>query len=311
MTSDRISRIGLIALLPAIAVILYVEGQRYDPALIRFQPLDAGAEQAAAFFPAEIDGYTRTGPLRTFTRDNLYEYINGHAEYFISSGFVGLTTGEYAGPAAAPGQSEVVVDIYDMGKGIQAFGILADEAGENPQYVQVGSMGFRTARSLGFMKAKYYVKVTAFVDQVPLERIAAAVEGKIGVTAEPFAVFSRFPDLGEVVATRYIKEAYRGLDFVNNVLERQYSVNGKPVQVFLVTGDAEKIDALVASFLDYFRRSGIAFEQIAPKNGRMIYKVQDPYEGDWFLFPAPDALFGAFGAVDESMLDAFKEQPGG
>ncbi len=311
MSSARISRIILIVLLPAIAVVLYLEGQHYDPALIRFQPPEAGAEKAAAFFPAEIDGYTRTGPLRTFTRGNLYEYINGHAEYFISSGFIELTTGEYAGAAAAAGQSDVVVDIYDMGKGIQAFGILADEAGENPEYVQVGSMGFQTARSLGFIKAKYYVKVTAFVDQVPLERIAAAVEGKIGATAEPFAVFSRFPDLGEVVATRYIKEAYRGLEFVNNVLERQYSVNGKPVQVFLVTGDAEKIGALVSSFLDYFRRSGIAFEQISAKNGRIIYKVQDPYEGDWFLLPAPDALFGVFGAVDESMLDAFAKKPDG
>ncbi len=302
MVTARLNRILLIALLPVVAVVLYLEGQKYDPALIRFSPSEYGSNVEASFFPPEIDGYRQTGQLKQYTKENLYEYVNGHAEYFISAGFAGMTVGEYAKAGTGPDKPGAVVEIYDMGKGIHAFGIFADEAGENPDYIQAGSMGFKTAQNLAFIKGKYYVKIHIFDDIVPLETFAEHIDRKIGIASGPFPLFSRFPDLGEVVTTRFVKEAYRGLDFAKNVIEREYRIKGNRVQVSLVAGEGDEIRKLVETFLDFFNQSKIIYTKIE-KNGQMMYKVQDPYEGTWFLVPFPETLFGVYGTIDDTVLD--------
>jgi hypothetical protein len=301
-------RILLLALLPVLALALYVEGQRYDPALIDFEPARAGPARASDLFPPEISGYTLTGRARAYTRENLYEHINGHAEFFISAGFLGLSVGEYRAEGAGENRSEAVVEVYDMGTPLHAFGILTDEAGENdvePGPAGGRSMEIRTDRRLAFTAGKYYVKINTFADAVPVDSFAASITETI-VTGEAetdtTALFSRFPDLGRVVATRFIKEAYRGLGFVENVLEREYSIDGRTVHVFIAGAGERDTRRLVEKFLEYFRKNGIAFEQ-NEKNGVEFYKVRDPYEGDWLLVPSSDALFGVFGTDDEKIVE--------
>jgi hypothetical protein len=101
-----------------------------------------------------------------------------------------------------------------------------------------------------------------------------------------------------------VKEAYRGLGFLHDVIEREYSLDGNSIQVFLIEGEEKNIHGLTTSFLDYFIRSEIDFVRLERK-GKTIYKVVDPYEGDWFLLPLQDVLFGVFGTEDETILDSF------
>jgi hypothetical protein len=306
MILSNMYRFLLLALLPAIAIALYFEGQSYNPALIQFKAPEIGTGTGAQFFPHEIAGYSQAGRVRIFTKENLYEHINGHAEYFITAGFVSLSVGEYVKTGTEPDQPDAVVEIYDMGKSIQAFGVLVEEAGENAAVAQVGMMGFKTPQGLSFFTSKYYVKINIFHDVVPVDTFAESIANKAGVQSGTFSfpLFSRFPELGEVVTTRFIKEAYRGLGFVQNVLEREYSVNGNIVQVFLVAGEDGDIQKLTASFIEFFRQTGIKFVALE-KNGRKFYKVLDPYEGDWFLLPLNDVLFGIYGADDDTILNHF------
>ncbi len=74
--------------------------------------------------------------------------MNGHAEYFISAGFTGLTVTEYIESSSVAKQAEIQAEVFDMGKSIQAFGVLADESGENASPVSIGDMGFRTSGGL-------------------------------------------------------------------------------------------------------------------------------------------------------------------
>ena len=88
--------------------------------------------------------------------------MDGHAEYFISAGFAGLTVTEYITSGSGARQAEIQAEVFDMGKSIQAFGVLADESGENAAPVSVGAMGFKTSGGLNFIRGRYYVKITAF-----------------------------------------------------------------------------------------------------------------------------------------------------
>jgi hypothetical protein len=162
--------------------------------------------------------------------------------------------------------------------------------------------GFRTPQGISFVKGRYYIRISTFNEKIPLESLTERIESTIDTESEPFPEVARLPELGKVVSTRFIKEAYRGLDFINNVIEREYEVNGETVAVFVVTGGEEKIRKLVSSFIDFFRQSDIQYSVIEEK-GRGVYRINDPYEGDWVLVSFPDALFGIYGSFDDTIIN--------
>ena len=295
-------RVLLIGLLPAVAILIYYEGQHYNPALIRFQLSPSAENNTPDFFPDEIEGYRQTGPLRTYTKDNLYEYVNGHAEYFISSGFAGLTVGEYGEAGKSRTEPDVVVDVYNMGKSIQAFGILSDESGGSLTDLQYGLTGFRTPQGVSFVRGQYYIRISSFNDDVSLNSFTERISSAVGSRQDPFPEFSPLPDLGDVVATRFIKEDYRGLDFVENVIEREYIKDGNSVHVFIVTGEKKETGSIAGKFVNYFNQSDIQYSMDKQK-GKKVYRIEDPYEGDWVLISSSDTLSGIFGSFDEEIIN--------
>lgn len=302
MTMSLTYRLLLLLLLPAVAAAIYIKGQRYDSALIKFKPLSE--EASSITFPREIEGFSLAGQPRRYNKENLYEYINGHAEYFIGAGFVSLFVGEYAKKSSEKKQPDAAVEVYDMGKDIQAFGIIADESKMGCKEIKLGAKGYKSPQGISFIKGRYYVKISSFAKDAPLIKIAEAVEKNISERSDAFSAFSKFPALGEVVATRFIKEAYRGLDFLPNVLEREYRVKGKRIQVFLVTGNEKEMQRLGTAFFDFFKKSDVKYQTVEKYNKR-FYKIIDPYEGDWYLLLSKDAMFGIYGAENDDLVRQF------
>jgi hypothetical protein len=303
MAQSALYRFLLVALLPAIAVLIYLEGQQYDPALISFNSTQSSEETITDFFPREIEGLFPSGPVRTYTKENLYEYVNGHAEYFISAGFKKLVVGEYTTNTGS--EPDVLIDIYDMGRSIQAFGIVSDESRGELREIVPGLKGFKTPLSISFAKGQYYVKIAAFRESLSLENVAKTMDASIAAGDDPFPEFSSFPDIGEIISTRFIKEAYRGLDFLNNVMEREYKVNDGKVQVFLVMNDKDNITETAASLIHYFKESDIAYSE-EKKGDTIIYLIDDPYEGKWLLLSARESIIGAFGSLNDTIINALQ-----
>jgi hypothetical protein len=71
-----------------------------------------------------------------------------------------------------------------------------------------------------------------------------------------------------------------------------------------MTGSEEEMKSLLASFMDYFKKSGIRYET-TERDGIQAYKVIDKYEGNWFLIPGNSAIFGLFGTDDAGILKFF------
>ena len=315
--SSLIYRILLICLLPCIAAAVYISGQRYDTALINFSkvtmqqsPIPTEASPLSVEQPStkqmsrDIAGFRQLGQAEHYTKENLYEHVDGHAEYFISAGFAGLTVTEYIKSGSSAKQGEIQAEVFDMGKSLQAFGVLSDESGTNAAPVSVGSMGFKTSGGLSFIKGPYYVKITAFSPRTPLLRFAKTFADTLPEEQGNFKVFSKFPKMGKIEHTRFIKEGYHGLDFLHNVIEREYAVGDKKIKVALMTGSRQEIGALRLSFLDYFKKYAVPHEKI-DKSGREVYKVIDKYEGNWFLIPDNDMIYGVFGTDDQGILANF------
>jgi hypothetical protein len=295
----------LLSLLPVIGIIIYLNGQNYDPGLLNFQTDTLSTSSVTSYFPQKNDAYQRVGQIRQYTRENLYEYINGHAEYFLALGFEKLAVADYSSKSSEQNDSEFVVDIYDMGKSKNAFGILMDESGENATPVEVGFRGFLTQKTLNFIKGQYYIKISAFHDNAPLVKFAGGIEKKFGDLQNSLPQFQKFPRNGRIVnSIKFIKENYHGLSFVNNVYEQGYEINGERFSAFLIEGNNDEIKKLSKQYTEFFKEDGIEYHMIQYKQ-RNYYKVMDPFEGDWFLIPLNKELFGIYGSLSDKVLRKF------
>ena len=309
-------RLGLIGVLPIVVLTLYTRGQKYDPSLLDFMKDDAKentgqvaslqtvTESASPSADSDLAGFRRVGQERRFTKDNLYEHVDGHAEYFISAGFEGLVVTEYSSTGSSTLKAEIQTEVYDMGKDIQAFGVLVDESGENAPSVSIGTMGFRNSGGINFIKGRYYVKITALDPKIPLMSFAKTFAGVLPAAKASFTAFDRLPRIGTAGKTRFIKEGYRGLDFFHNVIEREYMIDGKKIILALLAGSEQEISQTVSAFRAYVRKSGMPIEQ-SEQADRTIYKVNDKYEGSWFLVSSPNAVFAVFGTDDNEILRHF------
>ncbi len=309
-------RLGLIGVLPIIALTLYVKGQKYDPALLDFAKtgsqetfgtdtlLQTVTESASPAAVSDFAGFRRVGQEQRYTKDNLYEHVDGHAEYFISAGFKGLAVAEYAPAGSDKLKAEIQTEVYDMGNDIQAFGVLVDEAGEDAPAVSIGTMGFRNSGGTNFVKGRYYVKITSPDPKAPLMSFAKAFAGTLPSASGSLTALDRLPRIGKTGKTRFIKEGYRGLDFFNNVIEREYTIDGKKITLALLAGSPQEFNQTVSSFLGYVKKSGMPLEQ-SEQAGKTIYKVNDKYEGSWFLVSSTKAVFAVFGTDDNAVLGPF------
>ena len=296
-TAPPLVRLLLIAVLPLLALLIYLDGQQYDPDLVDFQTQAPGFQPSADLFPETIAGLRRMSQIRHFGKDDLYEYINGHAEYFIGAGFRGLGVGEYAAPESP--QPNLVVNLYDMGTPMNAFGVLVDEAGDQ-ESIEVGTLGFRNVRGLSFIHGPFYVQMSLFDTPVAPGEAAGVMAEILGGAVDQAELAFRFPDLGAVKSTRYVREYYRGLEFLHEVLERTFERNNVEIQAFAVSGTPRDMGNLVRSFAAFFAEEGIA-QQAVVHNGLTFYKVDDPYEGDWFYLPLEEQLIGVYAPLEASI----------
>ncbi|MFQ6103663.1 MAG: DUF6599 family protein [Candidatus Glassbacteria bacterium] len=105
--------------------------------------------------PDSIDGWKVHVKDQTYDRGNLYDYIDGGAELYLSFEFKTLINRTYS----LPGQPDIVVDLFDMGSSKDAFGVFSlsretvDETfGQGSQY---------TGGLLLFWKNNYFVSILA------------------------------------------------------------------------------------------------------------------------------------------------------
>lgn len=297
----------LLFILPVIGIIIYLDGQNYNPVLLDFQPAKNASPLIISYLPKKNGIYQRVGQIRQYSKDNLYEYINGHAEFFLSFGFEKLAVADYSSEDPEKNSPEFVVDIYDM-RGIEnAFGVLMAESGKNSNPVEIGFRGFLTQRTLNFVKGAYYIKINAYIENAPLAKFARELENLLGIQENSIPQFEKFPEYGIIKnSVKFFKENYHGLGFANKVFEQGYEINGERFKAFLIEGSNDEITKLLNQYFEFFKEDNIKYKTVQ-YNNRRYYKILDPFEGNWFLIPLEKDLFGVYGSQSDEVLKKFVE----
>ena len=132
-------------------------------------------------FPAAgaITGWEKASTTRVFAAKDLWQYIDGDAEQYLSTGVVSTSTSDYK----YQGSLEATVDVYTMKDAAGASKIMEKGQTKEAQTVQLGDAGLAYAQSVTFRKGPTLVRITAYESapnsQQALLALAHGVEAKL------------------------------------------------------------------------------------------------------------------------------------
>ena len=127
----------------------------------------------ALLLPDTVQGWKVTAKDQIYNRDNLYDYIDGGAELYLTYGFKKVINRIYV----KSGQPDMVVDIFDMGNSQNAYGVFSHAREEEDTTFGQGSQ--YAAGLLLFWKDRYYISVLTFPETVKSKKAIFDLARKI------------------------------------------------------------------------------------------------------------------------------------
>ena len=291
---------SLLVLLPLPLLALWVaySGVIYEP-----QELKLSLENRPATLirlPEKVAGFKMSGRESSYDRDNLYEYVNGHAEFFLTSGFVSLAVADYAPESGG----QVTVEMYDMENGQNAKGTLMSEKGNSRFVESIGSAAFAQKGSFLFSKGRYYVRLGLFnADEKSAMQLAAAIAAMVKDEAAVEATI--LPTKGKTKnSDGFTKSDYMGLSFLAEVSTAQYSFGtGGRLEGFSWSGSADEM-------VKFFTGESAEITG-ATEDGIENFLIRDKYEGTMQIVSDGRnsiGLRGDFSSVDLNSIKTFIRQ---
>jgi hypothetical protein len=138
-------------------------------------------KKASDPFPASdaVAGWQKTSETRSFAANDLWQYIDGDAEQYISAGVVTTSTSDYK----YQGKLEATVDVHTMKDAAGAKKILETGVTNDAKKIALGDECIQYAQSVIFRKGSTLVRIVAYesTPETPqaLLALARAMEAKL------------------------------------------------------------------------------------------------------------------------------------
>ncbi len=131
-----------------------------------------GAPAATAFPETnEVAGWSKSGETRTFTAENLYEYIDGAADKFVQAGLVTARTQDYR----YQNKLEATADVYTMKTPEGARKVYDSESSPKSPRIALGDIAELSKSSLIFVVGSHYVKLVAYEESPDVGKALTAL----------------------------------------------------------------------------------------------------------------------------------------
>ncbi len=235
------------------------------------------------------EGWTVPDEEYRYGRDNLWEYINGAADLFLSYGFRELVVLD-----VEQGESALTISVYDMGSPLDAFGVYETESPERGDRLEsVGAAAILQPPYRALMlKDRFYVKLEvggADVEAGLLKQAMASVAGGLPGRDELPAQLEALPRRNRVRGSvSFAGSNFLGFSDLGNCLHADYTRDdGAAFRVFVMTPSR--------SFLKGIDRNWTRAEC---ESGRLLLWREVPYDGVVVLSGDESRLLGVAGLED-------------
>ena len=252
-----------------------------------------------SLFP-KIEGWKQKETVQVFTPDNLYEYINGAAELYLTYEFRELQVAEYGGEK----DGLIIVDIYRHATPLYAFGIYSQERLSQSLYLDIGDQGYWEQGVLNFLSGRYYVKITNHKpmgnDQETLKNFARQLNAKLGEKSSLPRILSAFPGEGKKkYSEKFIAKNLLGYSFFPTGFQADYELSGKAFKLFVIEGkDPADCRRMVEAYLRFVGNSEKDF-----KPGP--HSIRDPHHGTVDLSWKGKYIWGVLNLEDSNLRSKY------
>jgi Family of unknown function (DUF6599) len=165
--------------------------------LMRWVVLLAAAGLAAAGAPAPaptcalVTGWTQRGPARSYTAENLFEYMDGNSEGYLLYGFKTMR-----GVSCDKDGVTLVIDVSDFGDTDSAYGMFTANLDPRLAVAKIGAGGQIVPRRAIFVKGQYYLEIAANPEgdhTAMLNQWTAALDKTVEGSSVPPVALAWFP----------------------------------------------------------------------------------------------------------------------
>lgn len=257
-------------------------------------------------FPREIRQWSVREDDRFYDRQTLYNYIDGGAELYLTYHFQEAFIRRFT--KAGDPETEIVLDVYDMGSSEEAFGIFSCE--REDEEIGVGQDSEYGGGLLRFWKDRYFVSMVALGGEEEAKpvmmELARTVAEAIPSTGERPRLVSRLPGEGLVedeirffhtmqclnnryfIASENILELDEETDCVFAAYERDRETGFVLLVQYVDERDAE---SAYGSFLQVYMPEADPSGSARMENGRWtLARTEGPYL--FVVFDAPTREWG-------------------
>jgi len=208
------------------------------------------------------DGFAdkfKRAEVKFYTPADLFEYIDGQAEGYIAYNFQALASATFKAGANA-----VVIDVYDMEKPIQAFGLYSTFRAPTNEFVAIGGQGFTSEEGVMLWKGRMVVRVsTEFATEgegaqgtqtIAAVALAAAkaTAAKIADEKRSLEILAILPEEGKTKdSDKYVLHALLGQSFLENGVTAEYPLGTGVARLFVC--DFGKPEAAAKAYGEYLK----------------------------------------------------------
>ncbi len=237
-------------------------------------------------FP-EIKGWKLVQDYPVYYPENLWDYINGAADAYLSYLFVDLHIAEYVNPEG----TTIKAEVYHHKAPEYAFGIYSIERVPEYDFQEYGTQGYAEESLVHFITRDYYVKVTTNASGDEIGKIVPAIARKVaeslgdpGRMPKPLQLF---PEKGKVVnSEKFIADNFLGHQFMERVFTADYRVGEEDFILFFMEKDSpEECEKMLE---DYYAFTKQTVELIEGP-----HTITDRYNGTLYVIWDGNCIWGA------------------
>jgi hypothetical protein len=201
-----------------------------------------------------------------FTPENLYELINGRAEFYLAYDMVRMNFTRFE----KNDDTDIFIDVsvYDMATPTNAFGVFSAERSQVSKELKIGRGAYRSGTDYYMWKGQYYVQIIPSNDSAELRLIAMELAEKLDDllwdSGEAVWGLSALPTEKLIPrSVRYYLVDAMAMDFMKNTYTAWYQRDQAHVKVFLSRRDSAEIarDA-IASYAEHANLYGEGIEEL-------------------------------------------------
>jgi hypothetical protein len=160
-------------------------------------------KELSAQLPTEIDGWKKSAEETFYNPENLFEYIDGGAELYISYDFKQMLAQTYK----KEGQTEITLDIFDMGNPANAFGVFSHSRETLDHSIAPEVESEYASGLITFWKGRYYVSIMAYPESEEKKKTVLALGKHIAALIQEKSQIP--PIIAKLPPENLVKESIR------------------------------------------------------------------------------------------------------